>query len=139
MTFHQRLWLFLPPVVLCVVDAALTLRGQPREYWSGDFSQALEFNPLGHVLLAHHPLTFAIGVAVYLAFFLMLVQLLSARLAIFIAFALSIGHAIGGAGWLMREGVVGCLLALGLIVAAERLVGLSWQRGGVGKLEPRPA
>lgn len=131
MTFHQRLWLFLPPVVLCVVDAALTLRGQPREYWSGDFSHALEFNPLGHVLLAHHPLTFAIGVAIYLTFFLMLVQLLSARLAIFTTFALSVGHAIGGAGWLVREGMIGCLLALGLIVAAERLVGFSCIKASV--------
>jgi hypothetical protein len=103
------------------------------------FHRALEFNPLGHVLLAHHPLTFAVGVAGYLVIFGLIMQLLPARWATLLAFALSIGHAIGGAGWLVREGIVGCLLALCLIVAAERLVGLSWQQGGVGKLEPRPA
>ena len=85
----------------------------------------------GHVLLAHHPLTFAVGVAVYLGLFLILVQLLSVRLAIFITFALSVGHAIGGAGWLVREGIVGCLLALCFIVAAERLVGTCWRKSGL--------
>jgi hypothetical protein len=139
MTLQQRLWLALPPVLLCVADAALTLRGQPREYWQGDFSRVLEFNPLGHVLLAYHPWAFAAGVAVYLVFFLILMQLLTRRWIILLTFVLSIGHAIGGAGWLAREGSVGWILALCFIVAAERLVGLSWRMSGLVKTELSPA
>jgi hypothetical protein len=139
MDFHQRLWLAMPPVLLCVADAALTLWGQPREYWQGDFSRVLEFNPLGHVLLAYHPWAFAVGVAGYLAIFLILTQLLTRRWMILLTFALSIGHVIGGAGWLAREGITGCLLALCFIIAAERLVGLSWRMSGLAKAELLPA
>ena len=131
MNSHQRLWLFLPAALLCVADAALTLRGHPHEYWSGNFSQALEFNPLGHVLLAYHPLAFAVGVAGYLIFFWTVVHLLPARWAVLLTFALSLGHAIGGAGWLVREGILGCVLALCFVFAAERVVGVSWRKSGL--------
>lgn len=127
---HQRLWLSLPPTVLCLADAALTLRGQPLNYWTGGFSEVLELNPLGYVLLAFHPLAFAAGVAIYMAILLAAILQLPARWAVLLAFVLSIGHLIGGAGWLAREGVVGWLFAVCLIVASERLVGLSWRKSG---------
>lgn len=130
MTIYQRLWLSLPPGLLCLADAALTLRGQPLSYWTGGFSDVLELNPLGYVLLVFHPLAFVAGVAVYMAILLAAILRLPARWAVLLAFVLSIGHLIGGAGWLAREGVVGCLLAIGLIVAGERLVGLSWRKSG---------
>lgn len=139
MTFHQRLWLAFPPALLCVADAALTLRGQPSAYWQGDFSQVLEFNPLGHVLLTYHPWAFAVGVAVYLVFFQLLMQLLIRRWVILLSFALTLGHVIGGAGWLAREGIVGWILAVCFIVAAERLVGISWRMSGLVKTELSPA
>lgn len=130
MTIQQRLWLALPPVGLCLADAALTLWSQSPDYWRGDYAQVLEFNPLGHVLLASHPLAFAGGIAVYVVLVLALLLGLTRRWAVLLAFALSVGHAIGAAGWLAREGFAGFLIAVGLIVAAERLVGLSWRKSG---------
>lgn len=129
-TFHQRCWLFLPPALLCVGDAALTLWGQSAEYWSGNFANVREFNPLGYALLAFHPLAFALGIAFYLGLLGIAMQFLARRWVVLLAFALSIGHAIGGAGWLAREGFVGCILALCFIVAAERMVGISWRKSG---------
>ncbi|GEM_PF-5591014 len=32
---RRRLWLCLPPLVMCLIDDAITLRAQPDVYWSG--------------------------------------------------------------------------------------------------------
>jgi hypothetical protein len=131
MSIPQRLWLALPPFVLCVADAALTLRGQSAAYWNGDYASVLELNPLGRVLLERHPAAFVVGIAVYLGLLVAAALLLPRRGAILLTFVLTVGHVIGGAGWLAREGIIGFLLAIAFIVVAERLVGISWRRSGM--------
>ena len=54
----QRLWLVAPPTVLWAADIALTLAGQSSAYWSGDYGQAQESNPLAFPLLASSPWVF---------------------------------------------------------------------------------
>jgi hypothetical protein len=46
-TMSQALRLCLPPFAFALLDAGMTLLGQPSSYWQGDFSTALEWNPVG--------------------------------------------------------------------------------------------
>jgi len=132
---RQRFWLSFPPVVLCLADAGLTLWGQSPAYWHGNFATVREFNPLGHILLAFHPAAFAIGIGVYLFLTLLLLIWLPQRWSVGLAFAMSLGHVVGGASWLAREGLDGWLLALILVVISERLVGISWRKAGLTATE----
>ncbi|MFO0970643.1 MAG: hypothetical protein U0793_34320 [Gemmataceae bacterium] len=124
----QRLWLCLPPIALGGLDIALTLLGQPSEYWAGDYRLAEELNPLARPLLTWHPFAFlGLGVLwlVSVALGILVLPRFSARLACF-GFASS--HAIGAATWLWRLGLSGVILSLALFVIAERLVDLAWKR-----------
>ncbi len=119
---------WLPPLTMFALDVALTLRGQPAEYWAGDYSRAVEANPLAWLILAVHPYLFlglAIGWAVA---FVALVTLWEHRLAKVVAFVLTVGHAVGAASWLLRLGWPGVAAAVGLMVAAERLLTWCWPR-----------
>ena len=56
-----RVYLIVPALAAFVIDVALTLWGQPREYWNGDYGVAQEMAPVGFALLAHHPLAFVLA------------------------------------------------------------------------------
>ena len=53
--FFAKLWLCVAPMVLSVLDTALTLWGQPREYWAGDYTKCSEENPVLRWCLEQHP------------------------------------------------------------------------------------
>ena len=63
MSSLSRLWLLLPTWLFLALDVTLTLTGQPKEYWAGDFATAIEVNPAALPILAFHPGLFA-GLAV---------------------------------------------------------------------------
>jgi hypothetical protein len=44
-----------------MVDCCVTLVGQAKEYWAGNYAQAQEADPICRYLLAHHPLAFVAG------------------------------------------------------------------------------
>ena len=130
MSLRQRAWLCLPPVLCCGCDVAATLLGQGPRYWSGDFRSAQEMNPVAGLLLAVHPAAFvglALGWAAAVA-----VLLLAWRspLAVAVGFAVTFGHAVGVALWLVTIGPLGYASAAFWLVAASRLTEFSWREAG---------
>ncbi len=53
-----RLRMCVPPVLACVADVVMTLRGQTAAYWTKGFRNAGEFNPAARALLDIHPAAF---------------------------------------------------------------------------------
>jgi hypothetical protein len=124
---RRKLWLCLPPFLFALLDAGLTLYGQPDPYWQGDYSYPLELNPAGFWLLHRHPLAFATGVVCWAVCFSALILRLSPRPAFWFALLLTLGHGVGVTSWLLRLGPGGYVLALLFLLAAERLTRYCWR------------
>src|SRR5688572_28953523 len=99
--------LCLPPSLVSALDGALTLAGQPAEYWQAfdatgrpDAAPVYEVSPTFHYLLATHPLAFAAGGAAEIAVLVGLILLLPRPLALTLSLAAVIGHAWGSTTWL---------------------------------------
>jgi hypothetical protein len=129
----NRLRLSAGPLTFCVLDATLTLIGQPEAYWTGDRLAAREANPLGLWLLHLDPLAFVAGVGVALGVYALLLVRAPVNLARVIAFVILFLHAVGAATWLVRLGVSGYVLAVLLLLVASRVLVFGWQ----GRKEPR--
>src|SRR5262245_14755898 len=121
MAMLSRLWLLAPATGLCVVDAALTLRGQPEEYWAGDYSAAIEGNPFIHPLLAKGPHVFVGSVAGWIVLLALVVSVFRQPIVGWIAVLAAASHAVGGASWLAQVGPWGLLLACLYIAFAAAL------------------
>jgi hypothetical protein len=127
---RRRLWLCLPPVLCCCLDATLTLTGQSAAYWAGDFAAAQEANPVCLVLLRLHPLALGVGMLLWAAAFTVAVLRLTRGAAAVLACGLAFSHAFGAATWLFRWGLPGWLLAGATFAVASGLVSLSWRSVG---------
>ena len=127
MSLSPRLRLCLPPIAACWADVAATLLGQPVAYWCGDFAAVIEFNPLARLLLQAHPLAFVVAAAASCGLVAAAVVLLNRRLAVVLAFAVTFCHTVAAAAWAARAGAVGVVGAVAILIAAERLVALSWR------------
>jgi rhodanese-related sulfurtransferase len=128
----RRLRLWAGPVLMCAVDASVTLLGQAATYWAGEYSAAKEANPLGLVLLWWHPAAFAAGAMLSVALYVLLIERLSQHLAKVAAFlALSL-HSLGAASWFVQTGPAGWAVALGWLVFASWLLGWSWREPPAG-------
>jgi hypothetical protein len=92
---RQRLWLCLPPLLVCLGDQAATLWGQPSEYWAGHYSTTAEQSPHGSWLMARHPLAYLGAALGYMFLFTVVIVLLPRRLAWVAALALVLGHTWG--------------------------------------------
>lgn len=100
-TLRQRLLgLCLPPLVLCLVDATVTLVGQPAQYWAGDYASLSEGSPTFHQLLELHPAAFAAGILVWVLVFVSAILLLPGVLALVASLVVTFAHAAGAATWL---------------------------------------
>src|SRR5882757_1338277 len=103
--FRRRFLGFcLLPILLTALDYGLTLAGQPKEYWAGDYGRAHEMDPILHTLLVYHPLAF---VAVNAALTLVLVGLilLTPRIvATIFSIMTSLVHWAGASTWLVFQG-----------------------------------
>jgi hypothetical protein len=92
----QRMWLVTPPTVLWAADISLTLAGQSPAYWSGDYGQAHESNPLAYPLLASSPWLF-VGVTALWGLLISGIVLFWHHWATpWIAALSAVGHAVGG-------------------------------------------
>ena len=99
---RRRLWLCVPPALFALIDYAITMRGQPAAYWSGNYAAVNEGNPLVHWCMTTHPalfhgLTF-LWIAAVSAFILKTPRLI-ARFAM-LAITFSHAHCIGTWIWL---------------------------------------
>lgn len=131
MTRRQRAWLIVAPLTLATGDIVLTLAGQPPAYWKGSYAAVQEANPLARMLLVHNPATFGVAAFAWLGVCVFAIGKLPTASAVLLAFALSLGHAIGGATWMWRLEPVGIGAALLYLIAAERLVHWTWLKTGV--------
>ena len=63
------LGLCLPPLVFCLLDAAITLFGQSAQYWAGDYAQVNEGSPTFYDLLQIRPAASVVGTLVWILVF----------------------------------------------------------------------
>jgi len=87
-----------------MVDCCVTLVGQAKEYWAGNYAQVKEGDPICRYLLGHHPLAFVAGNLV-IALVLIGLLLLTPRI---VAAVFSITSSIGRWGavssWFVMDG-----------------------------------
>jgi hypothetical protein len=121
-----RAWLCVGPVLLCLLDAGLTLQGQSAAYWAGSYDQARELNPLGRWPLQTHPVLFAAAVLCWVAVFCTAIFRLRARTARLLSPAVQFGHTVGAASWLARAGALGWLVAVLLLSGSGLLLEGAW-------------
>lgn len=96
---RERLWWWMPIVVMSAADGLITLWGQPAAYWSEGFMEINEANPLGAWLLTVHPLAFAAAGVPYLLWMLGVILALPRRWAIGFAAVIAASHAVGVGAW----------------------------------------
>ncbi|MFO0873945.1 MAG: hypothetical protein U0575_08245, partial [Phycisphaerales bacterium] len=118
----RKLWLCLPPAVLCVIDQSVTLWWQPAAYWRGDYAMAREMNPHYGWLLRQHPLAFEAGVVAWIVAFSAAILWLPRRWAFACALAITFGHTWGAGGWLAGNLAMGYWAALALCAMSAVLV-----------------
>jgi hypothetical protein len=123
MALQSRTRIVLTPIFASGADVAMTLVGQPPNYWSGQFSDVDEFNPLARLLLSWHPGWF---IAAALTWWLILILFLlraNAGLAVAIAHVVTFLHAMAAGAWMVRLfGMPGVVAAVALLVICERLL-----------------
>ena len=124
---RRFLGLCLVPVLLAAFDCWLTLHGQTKEYWAGNYSQVLEGSPTFHKLLAHGPLCYVAGASGWVLAFVGMILLMPQTLALAVSIALTLGHAIGAASWVV-DFPYGYQLYSGMCVfaAVGLAIGIRW-------------
>lgn len=95
---RDRLYLWLPPLVMGPLDLGMTLWGQPPEYWGGAYTTC-EGNPLAEQLLLIHPAAFLAAGVAWLALVVGLVTVLPRPAALTISVAVSQAHAWAAGSW----------------------------------------
>ena len=112
-------------VALIVLDAAITLLGQPASYWSHP-QTANEANPFIHFFLAQSWQSFLVVELIYVAVAFLLVSTLAQTSALFALFAYILGHYMAFSTWPFyryRLGIqvpiaVAILLSAGIVLSA---------------------
>ncbi|SRR6266516_2532137 len=89
---RRFLGLCLLPILLTCLDNGLTLSGQPKEYWAGNYAKAIEGNRWHYQLLAHHPLALVAEEAASMLVFVGMILLMPQTLALTISIAATLGY-----------------------------------------------
>ena len=126
----SRAWLCLPPGILVLLDGALTLHGQPMQYWAGEFSLRQELNPVVDLLLAWHPGAFLLAWATWSLLIVSVMFFSPARIAFLVSLVCTIGHVCGAASWIVESDTGGWLVAVGLVLTADRAFWYAARRSG---------
>ncbi|HLJ92179.1 MAG TPA: hypothetical protein VKU02_03205 [Gemmataceae bacterium] len=100
MLTRQHYQLLIAPVVVHLVDAGLTLWGQPRGYWQPGRMQVNELSPEANRLLHIHPAAFLGGTAGWIVVYSSLILLLPRLPAMVIGATVTIGHTVWGCSWI---------------------------------------
>jgi len=101
---RRLLGLCLVPILLTCLDCALTLAGQPTEYWAGDHARVKEMTPILHQLLAYNPLAFVAGKAALLSAFIGMFLLMPYNSAMVLSILQSLGGLLAAESWLLHTG-----------------------------------
>ena len=97
----SKLWLCLPFLLIFLVDAGITLAGQPSAYWEGDRQCVNEAFPLFAWGLSNGPWAFALLCLVWLLVFGTLITLAPFIFSEILSLALVNGHTWGAMTWLV--------------------------------------
>ena len=132
----------LPCLLALALDAGLTLRGQPKEYWAGDYSQTTEGAPFHRKLFAIHPAAAVAGYAAWAGILVGLILLLPESLAVVFSIAVVFGHTAGAYTWLDGGITVGWFqTARGMLPTSAVVLGagLYWSLSEGGQREAKGA
>jgi hypothetical protein len=124
----RNTWLSLPPVLLALLDLAVTLLAQPADYWQGHYGFAQEPHPLFVRLLEWHPIAFAAGDLLWIALFVIVIGLLPRRGAMILSMLLVMTNAWGVSTWLCWRVPGGYWLTLLLFAASAWLLSAAWEK-----------
>jgi hypothetical protein len=114
-------------MVLSILDNALTLLGQPPEYWAGDYTRCLEENPVLRWCLEHHPAAALAEGAVWVALVGAAVFVLPWRAAKVVSLGVALGHVVGASSWLQQRLATYWVFPVVLLGSAWMLV-WTWER-----------
>jgi hypothetical protein len=122
----------LLPTLLMMVDCCLTLVGQAKEYWAGNYAHVKEADPISRYLLAHHPLAFVAGNLVIALMLIGLLLLTPRIVATFFSITSSIGRWGAASSWFILDGYrwgQGLCWGLGLLTIICLAIGvpLGWR------------
>jgi hypothetical protein len=129
MKCRQNIFL-IPCIFLWLLDVILTLAGQSREYWAGNFSEAKELNPLFHWFLSNGPDVFLVATVAYILLLVAIIFLIQLRIALMTAYIASIAHLIGVASWMLQMNgrIVGILLTILLFISVKIILDREWEK-----------
>lgn len=126
----RKFWLILMPFLLCWGDAAVTLIGQPEQYWTDGYSRVNEGNPVARSALGISPIHFVLHSLGYTAIWAGAILLVSPRIALVVSLWVSMAHVIGIASWIYwgtgRSYEEFCVYVFVVAVA----LGASWFKSG---------
>jgi hypothetical protein len=132
-----KLWLCAAPAILCVLDNALTLYGQPPEYWQGDYQRANEGNPVERWFFHLHPGVFVAGTFLWVLLFVALIVALPWRAAKVLSLGVALGHVVGANAWLWQEFALYWLFPPVLLASAWMIV-WTWERAECRRHDGNP-
>lgn len=125
----RLLGLCLTPLLCCGLDATLTLAGQASGYWAGDHTLVNEASPTFHDLLRLGPGYFLTGITVWATIFVGLILLVPDAAALVFSIAVTFGHTVGAATWLLYRFEFGYQLCNGLFLISAVALGLGIHYG----------
>lgn len=129
MTFKKhKLWLCLPFIILFLIDAGITLAGQPSAYWAGNRQCVHEVFPLFAWGLSSGLWTFATLCLIWMAMFSLLIVFMPDTLSEIAALALVNGHTWGTMTWLVYHIRLDYNLCLLFFVFAASIFILSYKK-----------
>lgn len=121
---RRRLWLCLPPLVMCLIDDAITLHAQDDLYWSGLWHLGVECNPVVRYTMQQHPLMMQVLTVAWIGAFAAAIVWGPRRFALFVSLAVTFAHGSAAGTWLNQQpdgyyGAMGlCVLGAALFVVA---------------------
>jgi len=126
---QRFLGLCVPPLLLCLLDNTLTLVGQSAQYWAGNYLRVNEGSPTFHHLLQTHPAAFLAGSTLWAAVFVGGILLLPDTLALIVSMAVTFGHTVGVAIWLLYTFHYGYQMCNAVFLLSAILVGVGIRWG----------
>lgn len=123
----KSLWLVVPPAIMSLCDAGITLYGQSSEYWTGNYSVVSEGSPSFASYLAIHPACFFAMALVWVALFSTIVLLLPETYALCASTSVLLGHMWGVDSWLPYY-----QLSMALMLFTSVLIVIGFKRGQSG-------
>lgn len=124
----RSLWLIVPPALMALLDAGITLYGQSSAYWSGNYAAVSEASPSFAGYLAIHPLCFLTVIFVWIVIFSLIVLLLPETPGLCVSVAVLLGHMFGTSTWLLYN-IRSYQLTMALILLTAVILVFAFKRG----------